>query len=43
VPKVKCKTNDEDDIVGSTIQTIKDKRVKLQQKWKKTGLLDNKK
>ena len=38
VPKVKCKTLNEGDIISSSIQEIKDKRAKLLQKWQKTGL-----
>lgn len=38
VPKVKCKTNSESDIISPSIQEIKNKRAKLLKKWKKTGL-----
>ena len=35
VPKVKCKTNSESDIISPSIQEIKNKRAKLLKKWKK--------
>ena len=43
VPKVKCKTLNEGDIISPSIQEIKDKRAKLLQKWQKTGLDEYKK